>query len=152
MMEELEKYYRASREANIKRIMSLVGNRSVAEDCVQSAYLKAMLKIDNFNPEIGTFKQWFSRILLNAAYSSKKKVQEVDIDDCILIEDERPSTSGADRLEKKLDGMDETYKVIGKLYYVKGYDSVDIAEIVHLSPDNIRKICSRIAKELRDVR
>lgn len=122
-----------------------------AEDAVQNAALSAFRKIGDLKKE-ESFKSWFFKILYNECMKiagQKSRVLEVPSEDiavCGEAEAVFPDETGVMALFEALPPKE---KSLISLSVFEEYNSNEIAEILGMSPSNVRSSLSRLFKKLR---
>lgn len=108
-----------------------------AEDAVQETFLKYLTKAPEFNSEEHR-KAWLIKVSANISKNMlmfRKRRETVNIEDIENI--------GIDRQDHEtfelIMNLPAKYKIVMILYYVEGYKSKEIAEIIHISEDTVRK-------------
>ena len=127
------------------------GNKELADDIAQEAYLKAYVASDSLT-DIAKFKAWIFRIGYTTFINFKRKSQD------FADYDEASRMASADRADDGLRYQDlyaalnllpakERSSVL--LYYMEGYSVKEIAEIEGSSQDAVRQHLSRGRNHLR---
>ncbi len=108
-----------------------------AEDAVQETFLKYITKAPEFNNEEHR-KAWLIRVSANISKNMlmfRVKRETINIDDVENI--------GIDQNDYEtfelIMSLPAKYKVVMTLYYVEGYRSKEIAEIIDISEEAVRK-------------
>ncbi len=108
-----------------------------AEDAVQETFLKYITKAPEFNSEEHR-KAWLIKVSANISKNMlmfRVKKETVNIDD---VENIGIAQSDYETFELIMS-LPAKYKVIMTLYYVEGYKSKEIAEIIDISEEAVRK-------------
>lgn len=132
-----EKLYRRHRD----RIFGLMwrlcgGDRTLAEDLLQEAFVRAWQKLDSFRGE-SKFGTWLHRLSANVALSDRRSRMRRLTRETVLDEPiERSATGEKDvyagqrmDLEKAISRLPERARTVLVLYDVEGYSHAEIAEI-----------------------
>jgi RNA polymerase sigma factor (sigma-70 family) len=136
-----EKLYRRHRD----RIFGLVwrlcgGDRALAEDLLQEAFVRAWQKLDSFRGE-SQFGTWLHKLSANVALSNRRSrmrqlSRETEMDEAI----ERNATGDKDvyagqrmDLEKAISHLPERARSVLILYDIEGYTHAEIAEITGMA-------------------
>jgi len=132
-----EKLYRRHRD----RIFGLMwrlcgGDRTLAEDLLQEAFIRAWQKLDSFRGE-SKFGTWLHRLSANVALSDRRSRMRRLTRETVLDEPiERSATGEKDvyagqrmDLEKAISRLPERARTVLVLYDVEGYSHAEIAEI-----------------------
>lgn len=108
-----------------------------AEDAVQETLLRYITKAPDFNDEEHR-KAWLIRVSANISKNMlmfRVKREAVNIDD---IENIGISQNDYETFELIMS-LPAKYKIVMTLYYVEGYKSKEIAEIIGISEEAVRK-------------
>ncbi len=112
-------------------------NRTDAEDAVQETFLKYLTKAPDFNGEEHR-KAWLIKVSANISKNMlllRRKRETVSIDD---ITDIGIDEKDYERFEIIMS-LPAKYKIVLTLYYVEGYKSKEIADIINISEEAVRK-------------
>ncbi len=112
-------------------------NPEDAEDAVQETLLKYITKAPEFNGEEHR-KAWLIKVAANISKNMlmfRLKRETVNIDD---IENIGIGENDYETFELIMS-LPAKHKVVMTLYYVEGYRSAEIAEIIGISEDAVRK-------------
>lgn len=115
----------------------ILGNRDDAEDAVQDAFLKYLTKAPEFESEEHR-KAWLIRVATNISKNMmmfrirKETVNLEEIKDIGICENDYETFELIMSLPSK-------YKVVMTLYYIEGYKSKEIAEIIGIKEEAVRK-------------
>ena len=136
----------------------IVGERALAEDCVQEAFIKAFANIGDFE-ERSRLASWLRRIVVNQALMklrSKRSRNEASIDELLPAFDEdgcrvEPSWDSLATPEEllqsegrrslvraKIDELPESYRTIVYLRDVEDCTIRELAEALDLSEANVK--------------
>lgn len=122
-------------------------NHADAEDAVSETLIRYMEKRPAFNEEEHR-KAWILRTAINICrdiHRYRKRHQYVnleDINDYVTEEEDRTIVAS-------LMNLPEKYKSVLYLYYIEGYKTAEISEILGLSPSAVRKRLQIGRKKLR---
>ena len=108
-----------------------------AEDAVQETLLKYITKAPEFNDEEHR-KAWLIRVAANVSKNMlmfRVKREAINIDD---IENIGIAQNDYETFELIMS-LPAKYKIVMTLYYVEGYKSKEIGEILGISEDAVRK-------------
>lgn len=115
-------------------------NRYEAEDILQEGLLRIIQYLKQFDPQKGTFKNWSTRILVNAAlrYLEKYRWQETFAD--LEQINEIPAWHQpileqitAKELIQLVQQLPTGYRVVFNLYAIEGYTHREIADLLQIS-------------------
>ena len=112
-------------------------NSEDAEDAVQETFLKYITKAPEFNSEEHR-KAWLIRVSANISKNMlmfRLRRETVNIDD---IENIGISENDFEIFELIMS-LPAKHKIVMTLYYVDGYKSKEIAEIIGISEETVRK-------------
>ena len=134
-------------------IHPIINSNSLTEDLMQETYMKAIKSLESY--KIGTnFKAWICRIAHNLAineYNSRKKVESLDEENMLEIEDKSPQNSLLDSAYEILNRDPKTYeKEIFTYRIVCDMKFSDISTILDLPKSTVFNIYNRIIKKIKD--
>lgn len=147
-------------------------NNHLTEDIVQEIFIILSQKLDTFRGD-SSFSTWLYRISTNAALmrlrSEKKHIAQVSVDDNLPYDESgsiRPRFIAKDWanvpdvfffkkeaievLEKTLNELPETYKLVIHLKDVEGFSYIEIADILEISVQAVKSRIHRARLMLRD--
>ncbi|MCR4928806.1 MAG: sigma-70 family RNA polymerase sigma factor [Lachnospiraceae bacterium] len=141
MRDELSEMYRVA--------YSMLRNDEDVADAIQDTMIKCWEKIDTLKKP-SFFRTWLIRILINNCNNilRKRKITASleDIPD-IPISDSYCEGGWKDIIQC----LDEKYSLVMELYYVDELQTSEIANILGISDDNVRKRLSRGRKQLEKI-
>lgn len=126
-----------NRQSMYKIAKSYLRNEEDAADAMAAAILSCYEKIADLR-EPKYFKTWMTRILINKC----KDIWKDNKRECLL--EEFPDTEDPYRYEQNLEfeelmrALDEKYRVILTLYYVEGFNTREIAEILEIAENTVK--------------
>ena len=141
MQTQLQKMYRIA--------MTMLQNEEDAADAIQETVLKCWQKIGQVRNN-DYFETWLVRILINQCKDilrSRRKVVYVDELPEIVHEDHYFTNEW----KEILGSLNEKCRVVMELYYVDGFSTKEIAEMLHITDMNVRSRMTRGRKELRQL-
>jgi len=155
-LKSLVNHYREVTDLKFKTVgmEEVNGQGNSTRDLIQNAYLKAVENIDKFNPEHGSFSDWFSYILRNIEVDEVRKLENrvASKGDKLGEEalfDQRCNLSERDRglVTKAFDNPRITgaVKYIANLYYNLGYNSVEIALMTGVHERTVQRFILKFA-------
>ena len=136
----------------------LMRNRSLAEDVVQEAFLRAFKGLGNFEGR-SSIESWLHRITVNTALSKLrqlKRLAEQPIDELLPEFDqldcriELPwsrlattdeiieSRDTLMRIDETLDKLPDAYRIVLHLRDVEEYDTSEVAEMLDITEGNVK--------------
>jgi RNA polymerase sigma-70 factor, ECF subfamily len=149
---------------------SILKNRAEAEDCVQSAYLKAFTAIDGFEAR-SSLSTWLTRIVINEALGRKRAAtrrrRHFDQTSVTVLEDYREklmrgSTSGTSpdselmrsqirtRLEQAIADLPSDFRLVFVLREIEGLSVEETAESLGLVPATVKTRGLRARRRLQE--
>jgi|LauGreDrversion4_2_1035121.scaffolds.fasta_scaffold37692_4 RNA polymerase sigma-70 factor (ECF subfamily) len=122
-------------------------NTSLRHDVLQESFIAIFKKIDQYNPELGAFHSWSSRIVINNCLKHNQSAKKFIAFKTALyektIEPEALSLLGIEDIERFLKSMPEKYYEVFMLFVVDGFDHGQIAEILGIKVELSRKRLAR---------
>lgn len=139
--------------------LRFVKDKMEAEDAVQEAFIKAFVKLEQYNAE-ASFGSWLKRIVINKCLDvlkSKRKhiialedyhldSLDLDDDDNWMIDDEIT----VEEVKEAIVQLPEKYSNVLMLYLIEGYDHQEISEILDISEIASRTQLARGRKKLQN--
>ncbi len=136
----------------------LLGDASLAQDCVQEAFLSAFLKIDTFEAR-SSLKTWLHRIIVNAALMklrSRRRANEQPIDDLLAEFDsnecrleapwkimeqpdvllERSETAAIVR--DMINQLPESYRIVLLLRDIEEMSTLEVSEVLEITEGAVK--------------
>ncbi len=129
-------------------------DRSVAEDVVQEALLRAWKSLDALRDDAAA-KQWLLTIVRreNARYFERRRLETVDIDDLTASQAaliaEAPNEELND-LREAIFGLDDDYREPLVLQVLMGYSTSEIGEMMGLKQGAVLTRLHRARLKLKD--
>lgn len=150
-MINFDEFYRVNHERQIKTIQRyLKSEYEQAEDVVQEAYSRAIKYRNSYNEDLSAINTWFNTILFNVL----KEVQNKEVLN-EPYEEERHSEELWEQtthevFEKELALLkNKKHKHILELFYLVGYSSREIAQVVpNVTQTNVTTIANRFKQRL----
>lgn len=156
----IEKFYKDTYKVKVKMVARILGgDYSAAEDIVQESFIKAMNGINSYDHKKGTINAWFNGILFNTLRDWKRQnssiislsFKDVSVEDLLFEDLEFYNGETGVFLEKIFSKVPrEVHKKILILYFVLGYTSKEISEILNVSQTNVTTIAARFREKLRN--
>lgn len=141
MQTQLQKLYRIA--------VAMLDNEEDAADAIQETVLKCWQKLGQVKNN-DYFETWLVRILINQCKDilrGRKKVVYVEKIPEIAHEDDYFTNEW----KEILSSLNEKSRVVMELYYVDGFSTKEIAEMLHITDMNVRSRMARGRKELRQI-
>lgn len=142
----------------LKLAERLLGDRGLAEDAVQDAFISAFRALEKFEGR-SSLKTWLHRITVNAALtklrqSKRRAEQSIDADlpefdqyDCRIeapwhylasLEDVIESDDLRSIVNTSIDTLPDSYRIVLQLRDIEGYDTAEVAEQLKISEANVK--------------
>lgn len=126
---------------------SILCNREDAEDALQETFLKYMTKAPLFR-DSDHEKAWLIKVVTNVSknmsrYNTKRECADIEALKEIGVED--ADVSSLNMVLK----LDVKYRVVLDLFYIEGYKSREIAQMLDISPAAVRKRLQYARQELK---
>lgn len=128
------------------------GDKDVADDIAQEALMKAYLSVGTLN-DISKFKSWLFRIAYYTFINDNRS--NIELDSIETTAGSAPASEEADssfhyqHLYLALNKLNLKERGIVVLFYLEGYSSKEIAEIIKEKDSNVRQLLSRARKSLK---
>ena len=134
------------------------GDKALAEDMVQEAFVRAWNKLDLFRGE-SKFGTWLHRLTVNVVLSDRrirvKRLQRerelVDDVERTLIGDRDVFAGLRKDLEAAIAGLPERARTVLVLYDIEGYQHSEIAEMTGMAVGSSKAQLHRARKLVREV-
>lgn len=137
--------------------LRISGNRTIAEDVVQEAYLKIWRNADRFDPRAGGAMTWMATIVRNAAIDRIRadrieRNSSGDDEDALagLVAPGSGDSVAQLSLQTCLGKLDEDARRCVLLAYVHGFSRDDLSERMERPVGTIKTILHRSIKVLRE--
>lgn len=132
-------------------------NRDDAQDALQNGLVQIFSNLHSFNPDLGDFGGWTSRILTNECLQiirkNKKNIitQELSNDLPVYYREE----SGLDKISREdilriIQKLPAGYRTIFNMYVFDGYSHKEIAEMLDISEGTSKSQLFKARKMLQD--
>lgn len=136
----------------------LLGDRALAEDAVQDAFLDAFRALDTFEGR-SSLKTWLHRITVNASLTilrRLKRLAEQPIDEYLpefdryacrieapwtylaRVEDVLESAHLRTLVHTKIGSLPDAYRIVLQLRDIEGYDTREVAQLLDISESNVK--------------
>lgn len=160
----LRQFYRRYADEIYLYLYSLCKSRETAEDLMQEVFLKALLSLPDQNENL---RAWLYKVARNACFNelrNRKREMNVDHIDEINIRAKSNTQEGGFasplddliRSEQKrflyeaMLKLPDRQREILELFYFSEMSMKQIAEIMKLTPQNVRVLAYRAKKQLRE--
>ena len=148
--------------------LKMLNNPQDAEDILQETFIKAFRGLEGFDGR-SSLSTWLYRIATNEALMQlrKKRLDMVSIDEpmetqegeqeprqivdwCCIPEDELLTAESRAYLDKAIDSLPETLKVVFLLRDIEGLSTQEVTEVLGLSETAVKTRLSRARMRLRE--
>ena len=124
-----------------------LGNKELAEDISQQAFLKSFSYLKSYDPE-KPFKHWLTGIAVNCFKDLNKKEQRFESSDEHSLA-YTPQLEGNSDFFRLIKPLSEEEKILFTLRYIYEYQTNEIAELLNLNPGTVKSKLSRAMEKLR---
>lgn len=153
--EVLGNYYKKEYSKLCKKVARRAGSPENAEDVVQEAFYRALKYWDSYNPEtdIGA---WFNTILNNTCKDKMKDERmfgmSVEFEEELFdgVEMSQTDANTAEHIKKLIRSKGYPLREVLRLYYEKGYKSIEIKEILDVEYGTVRQAVWRFKEEVKE--
>ena len=140
----------------------LTGNREMANDVAQEAFIRAWKAIEKFRGD-STFSTWIYRITVNTAWTLRKKAKKhntLNIDDTyepIVIDEKKDpemvaiNSDLSSVLSKALNNLPVEQRIIVELKNIEGRSHKEIADYLDISVTAAKVRLHRAHQKLRQI-
>ncbi len=140
-------------------VIRMVGQREDAEEIYQDVFVKALTKIDTFNPEKAEIATWLSRIAYHEAVNHLRRSHNdlvyMDGNELSATCGEIPDTPRDEQtvqlLEKAMALLPQADQTLLSLFYYENMSLRDIAYIIGSIPSTVGSRLSRIRHKLYQI-
>lgn len=138
MQKQLQRMYRIA--------ISMLNNEEDAADAIQETVLKCWQKMGQLKKE-EYFQTWLTRILINQCKDIlKARKRFVPMEE--IPEESYEDDYFTEEWKSLLQVLDVKYRLVMELYYVEGYSTKEIAEMLHITDANARSRLTRGRRQL----
>lgn len=146
-------------------IRSYIYSEDDVQDVMQEAYVKAYLKLYQFNNK-ASFSTWLIRIAINEALQQIRRKKRIavnygeteSLENVFQLPDTNPmnpekqtiKTENRAFIEMAVDKLPEKYRVIFMLHHVEGLSNSEIVDCLKISDSNVKVRLHRAKKMLKD--
>ncbi len=136
----------------------LLGNLEDAEDAVQDAMLKTYLNLASYQPQRGTLRSWFLRIVYNQCTDARRRAQtRKRYEDLVPVEPPSAPERGLElreslaRVRAAMERLPARQRAALHLRVVEEMEYREIGRVLDLSPQSVRVYVVRARSALREV-
>jgi RNA polymerase sigma-70 factor (ECF subfamily) len=147
----IERLYR-EHAARYRRVaFAVVLDAQVAEDVVQDAFARAVVRRDSFRAS-GDAAAWLWRIVVNTAISRRRRAKlERRALELLRLAPDRADASTGDRLGELVAGLPERQRAAVFLRYYADLDYAAIADALAIAPGTVGKLLHDARARIREV-
>lgn len=154
MLAVYNRYYKAMFNVSFR----IVNNHELAEDIMQESFLNAFSKLESFSGNV-TFGAWLKRIVINKSITELHKTNKYKIDSISEnfdtseeIEDVAIDFSNkkVEMILAKMNELKPNYKIILTLFFIEGFDTEEISEILKITENNCKTMLFRAKESLKN--
>jgi RNA polymerase sigma-70 factor, ECF subfamily len=142
-----------------RAVRSILKDEDEVEGVMQQAYVSAYFKLDSFRGA-SSFSTWLIRIAIHEAFARLRRSRrfvENDAQDLMTrfpSKDRDPEELASDRelgrmLEQAIDGLPQMYRTVFLMREIEGLGTIETAECLGLSPENVKVRRHRARSRLR---
>ena len=122
-------------------------NTSLRHDVLQESFITIFKKIDQYNPALGAFHSWSSRIVINNCLKKNQATKKFSAYRTAplegMVDPEALSNLGIEDIERFLRTMPDKYYEVFMLFVVDEFDHGQIAEMLGIKVELSRKRLAR---------
>ncbi len=148
----IDELYKALYQELTKWCVSMTGNRTLAEDLVQEAFLRALINAELLKElDLSRRRAWMYRTIKNL-YIDKKRREAFE-----TVMDELPEEGSTEAQYVQIDDalllslLTEDEKSLFVLRYLEGYNSAELGKLFGLPAGTVRSKLSGARKHLRQM-
>lgn len=134
-------------KAMYKTAKAILKNDDDAADAMQETALACWEKIDTLEKD-KYFKTWLTRILINNCYAIYRQRMKLVSEDALPEPWYQEEGYANAEWESFLNCLDEKYRTVVILYYVQGFKTREIAEILEVNESTVRGRLAAARKKL----
>jgi RNA polymerase sigma-70 factor (ECF subfamily) len=149
----------------------LLADETIAKDCVQEAFIKAITKIESFKG-LGSFKAWLHQIVVNESLIELRKKsarKEESLNELMLdfddtghyVQSYKGQLSNIDSLQnsievkqqikQSIDKLPDNFRIILILRDYEGYSTKEVAEKMNMTEQNVKVRLHRARLAMRNL-
>lgn len=152
--QEFIEYVKRSQKSLRRFLVSVCsGDVPLAEDIAQETYMKAYLAFENI-PNLSNFNAWIIRTGYNTFLNQiRNKHINIPIEEAkgYAAEENAENDFRYESLYQALDSLPAKERSVIVLFYLEGYASKEIADILEISDDAVRQSLSRGRRKLKSL-
>lgn len=148
--------YQAYSKAMFNVALRIMGDRTEAEDVLQTSFIRVFKNLEYFRGE-STLGAWIKRIVVNHSLTEikKRRIYFEEVEDDVIpvsieLEDEKIDQQ-VRLIRKAMTLLPPGYRTIFSLYLMEGYDHQEISEMMDISVATSKSQLSRAKKKIREL-
>lgn len=152
---ELAEYFEKEYNHLVKKVNRRAGGVENAEDVVQEAFFRACKYWDSYDPKT-KLGAWFNTILNNACKDKLREDRmlgmavEIEDDHFDPVELTETDINAVKRIKELIRAKGYPLSEVLRLYYEKGYKSIEIKQILDLEHGTVRQAIWRFKEEVKE--
>lgn len=157
-MRSFEKIIQCFQKAAFCQAFSFLGDRQLAEDIVQEAFIEAYRRLDSLSSP-DAFPLWFRRIVRTCCNRKVRGRQMLfvainDVDEALLVDDHSGKEMERDERDKSvcmaLQALPDTLRMTAALYYIGGMSQKEIGNYLAISIIAVKKRVFNAKSKLKE--
>ncbi len=161
--DRFEQLYLSYRQVMYYAANSILKDSAMAEDAVQQAFMRVLNHMDKIGevncPQTRSFMVIIVRNVAINLYNSRKKQLALSLDElaewtpdeAASPSDELEAKEGTMHLAQLMARLPEGYRSVLLLKYDNGYSTSEIASMLGLTEENVKKRLQRARKKLQEI-
>lgn len=129
---------------------SILTNEEDIADAIQETILTCYEKLKTLQ-QPKYFKTWLTRILINQCNDIVRREKREIPGDVFIYASDVDTQMGDSEFRQMLSGLDEKYRLIVVLYYVRGLRVKDIAELLEMNEGTVKTRLARGREKLKEM-
>ncbi len=146
-LEQIEVVYRKELPHYRRVAQAIVGDRELACDVVQAAFVFAIKGRERFRGH-GSIEGWIYRAVINEARDRVRGRTVVSLDEWLPADDEQPEIDGR-WVRRAVAELPERQRLVLFLRYFGGLDYQAIADVLEIKPGTVAATLSAARESLR---
>lgn len=131
----------------------VTADRHESEDILQDVFMLVWQRPERFDASKGMFGAWLTRVVINAALDSRRRIKPVNtLDDIATLASSAPtpdSLAEAMDLHRLLLDLTPRQRTVVSLFYIEGHTMAEIATILDTRIEAVESLLSRGRSALR---
>lgn len=141
---EFEQYYNLYSQELFGIAYSYTRNKSDSEDIIQNVFVKMIISKKKFKSD-KDLKYWLIRLTMNESIDllrKERKENELNEPEMVYTLPDNNTSEYPDLLYY-ISKLEDKYRRVIILYYYNNYSNKEIAELLGIKEDNVRKLLER---------